>query len=70
MRREGARETALGSGAEDGALLTGVTNKGGSEVGARLTVAEGGTLRVESDREVTNECHDSDGGARKLPPET
>ena len=38
----GVRETTLGRGAEVGAGPTGVTNIGGGDVGARLTVAEGG----------------------------
>ena len=65
------RETVSGRVAgRVGVGPTGVTNVGEGDVGARLTVAEGVTLREVSAGEVTSECRDSDRGARKLPPET
>ena len=47
-----------------GAGPRGVTNVGGGDGGARLTVAEACT------GEATKECRDNDGGARELPPDT
>ena len=47
---------------------TGVTNIGGGDRGARLTVAEGVALR-EAFAGETTDCRDNDGGARELPPD-
>ena len=55
-----------GGGAGD----TSVTNAGGGDRGARLTVAEGVVLREACVRETTSECRDKDGIAPKLPPDT
>ena len=48
----------------------GVTNIGGGDGGARLTVAEGVVLRATFAGETPNEWHDSDGGARELQTDT
>ena len=66
----GARETeperyVYGGGAGP----TGVTNAGGGDGGARLTVAERVVLHEACVRETTSECRDNDGGARELPPD-
>ena len=46
-----------------------MTNVGGGDGTARLTVAEGVVLREVCVRKTTSECHDNEGGARELPPE-
>ena len=46
-----------------------MTNVGGGDGGAQLTVAEGVVLREACVGKTTSECRDNDGGARELPPE-